>query len=77
MSSMESGRAASDEDDGSWAQESLPLAVRRQLLERELKKLAARHASAQPGGSTRDAQQQQGQSDHPSADAPAHDEHGG
>ena len=75
MNSMEPGNNRPEEEDPSWAQESLPMVVRRQLLERELRKLAGRHGAAQAGRA--DAQQQQGQTGHPSADAPSQDEHGG
>jgi hypothetical protein len=41
-----------EEGKGSWATEGIPLAVRKEMLERDLKKLGERAgASAQPGGS--------------------------
>ena len=57
---------------GSWASESLPMSVRKELLERELRKLGFRRAEGQrnasEGGAS--AQQQSQSSQHPQADAP-------
>ena len=66
---------APDEREGaSWATETLPMSVRRELLERELNKLgfrkAGQGAGAHPGGSVQQQQQPQGD-DHPQgADEP-------
>jgi len=55
---------------GSWASESLPMSVRKELLERDLRKLGVRRAEAQHDASGGDAggQQQAQSSDHPQAD---------
>jgi hypothetical protein len=81
MTDTRSG-GASDGDAGSWTSETLPLSIRKELLERELRKLGFRKAGSQPGGSHDggSAQQQQqpqsGSSSHPSAGGDA-DSHGG
>ena len=71
MSGTRSG-GGPDDRDGSWANETLPLSVRRELLERELKKLGFRKAGAEasshPSGSTQQQQQPQSSS-HPQADS--------
>ena len=51
------------------------MAVRRQLLERELNKLGFRKAEAGKPTSSADSGQQEGQSSHPQADDPG--QHGG
>ena len=61
---------------GSWASESIPMDIRRQLLDRDLKKLGGRPAAGRSGGSAQ-APQKNGPTGHPKADAPAHDEHPG
>ena len=76
MNSSKSGSGPGDDAKGSWATESVPMAVRKDLLARELKKLAARHGTAERGGNSHESQQQ-GQTGHPSADAPAQDERAG
>lgn len=51
---------------GSWASESLPMSVRKELLERDLRKLGFRRAEAQPSASDGGAaRQQQAQSSDP------------
>jgi hypothetical protein len=71
MSSTRSGGAPDESDTGLWTTETLPLSVRKELLERELHKLGFRTAGQ--GGSAREggAQQQLHGSnhDHPQADA--------
>lgn len=55
---------------GSWATETLPLSVRKELLERELKRLGFRRAQARRGAAAADpvSLQQEGQaSGHPQA----------
>ena len=52
MSSTRSGGAPDEGATGYWTTETLPLSVRKQLLERELKQLGLRKAG--PGGATRD-----------------------
>jgi hypothetical protein len=68
-----------DRETGSWATESLPLSVRKELLERELRKLGYRKADS--GGSSHASstqQQQQPQSSsHPQADSDHRGEHSG
>jgi hypothetical protein len=67
MSANRSGDRLDDADAGSWASETLPLSTRRELLQRELKKLGLRKAPAGQGPSGA-IQQQQAQPDHPQAD---------
>lgn len=80
MSATRSGRGPDDADAGSWATESLPMSVRKELLERELSKLGFRKA-AQGGAAAHDngaCQQQAGSgSSHPQADSDRVAEHGG
>lgn len=80
MSAMRSGGGPDDADAGSWATESLPMSVRKELLERELSRLGFGRAAAQAGTSTRehDASQQQADSgsSHPQADGEGGDAHG-
>jgi hypothetical protein len=61
-------------DGGSWATETLPMSVRRELLERELNKLGFRKAGqgggAHPGGSVQQQQQPQGDEHPQAADEP-------
>ena len=52
MSSTRSGGAPDEGATGYWTTETLPLSVRKQLLERELKQLGLRKAG--PGGAARD-----------------------
>jgi hypothetical protein len=81
MSATRSGIAPDDAGAGSWATETLPMSVRKELLERELNKLGLRKAAAQACGSTAQepaGAQQQGDtaSSHPKADAGPAPEHG-
>lgn len=69
----ESGKGPDDDSQGSWANEQLPMIVRRDLLDRELRKVAARHGAAQRTAHPHE-QREQGQTGHPSADAPSQDE---
>ena len=83
MSSTRSSGAADESETGLWTTETLPLSLRRELLERELNQLGFRKAGQ--GGSARagaSGQQQQqpsqphgGSDAHPRADAPG-DDHG-
>jgi len=82
MSSTRAGGAPEERDAGYWTTETLPLSVRKQLLERELKQLGLRKAS--PGGLARDGgggapqQQQSAGADDTRPTAPADgDSHGG
>jgi hypothetical protein len=65
------GDARDDGDTGSWATESLPMSVRKEMLERELKKLGFRkHAStgsSHDGAMAQQQQQPQPGGDHPQA----------
>jgi hypothetical protein len=70
MNAIASGSGPDDGDAGSWTSETLPLHVRKALLERELKKLGFRKAShAAPDSPTGQQQQQPqgGSSSHPTA----------
>lgn len=72
MSSTGSGDGPDDRASGSWTTETLPLSVRRELLERELRRLGFRKAAAKggPTGHATGPAQQDGQhSSHPQADA--------
>ena len=68
MNADSSSSGSDDRDGASWAEETLPLAVRRQLLERQLQELgfakAGSHGAARHDGDA--AQRPQG--DHPQAD---------
>ena len=66
MSSTRGGGEPDDND--SWAAESLPMSVRKELLERELHKMGFRKPHAQ-GGTVQQQQQQEQSASHPSADA--------
>lgn len=65
-----------EERDSTWTNETLPLSLRRELLERELKKLgfhkAGEGGSARAGGSS-SSQQPQGGSSRPQAEGDARD----
>jgi hypothetical protein len=82
MSSTRSGGAPDERDTGQWTTETLPLSVRKELLERELSQLGFRKAdqdgSARAGASVQQQQQPQrlrGDDEHPRAD-PRGDDHG-
>jgi hypothetical protein len=79
MSATRSGSAPDNVDAGSWATESLPMTVRKELLERELSRLGFRKAAAQGASAAHVAPgaQQQGDpsSSHPQADAAASSDH--
>jgi hypothetical protein len=66
---MSDGQSRSADDPGSWTSETLPLHVRKELLERELKKLGFRKNGSHEGGSAQQQQQQPqgGSSSHPQA----------
>jgi hypothetical protein len=72
MNDKRSGGAPDDGDSGSWTTETLPMSVRRELLERELKRLGFRrgsHAtSSGDGGGQHQQQPGGGSSSHPQAD---------
>lgn len=73
MNDKRSGCAPEDGDSGSWTTETLPMSVRRELLERELKRLGFRRGSHATSSNESGGQQQQqpgggGSSSHPQAD---------
>jgi hypothetical protein len=78
--SATSSESADETDAGTWATESLPMTVRKELLERELSKLGFRKAAAQAGSPSHDGAggQQQGEaaSTHPRADDSGSSQHG-
>lgn len=70
MSASRTGVGPEDRDTASWASETLPLSVRKELLERELSKLGFRRTASHGGGSLHGspASQPQGSaSSHPQA----------
>lgn len=68
--SNRSGGGPDERDAGNWASESVPLSVRREMLERELSRLGFRKADSRRGAaSDAGTGQQEGQSSHPQADA--------
>lgn len=75
MSPKRSGEGPDDPSHDSWANETLPMSVRKELLERELKKLGFRRRSGQ--GAAQQQQQAQGEGGHPQAGAAEGDSHGG
>ena len=75
MSSTDNNGGWSDEGP-SWAAESLPMSVRKELLERELRKLGFRKLDGQGGNMQQQQQpQRQDNSSHPSAGQDA-EQHG-
>ena len=80
MSSTRSGGAPDESETGLWTTETLPLSLRRELLERELNKLGFRKAAQSCGSPSHDggSAQQQGDtaSSHPQADAGSTTRHG-
>jgi hypothetical protein len=81
MNGTRSGGGPDEGDNGTWATETLPLSVRKELLERDLSRLGVRKAGAQATPSPREAaagqQQGDGGSSHPSADTHAESKHAG
>jgi hypothetical protein len=67
MSSKRSGAGQDDQDNGSWASETLPMSVRKEMLERELKKLGFRRADSHASNSQQQQQPQGESSSHPQA----------
>jgi hypothetical protein len=71
MSGTRSGSGPDDRKTVTWANETVPLAVRKEMLARELNKLGLRRATAQ-GGDVREGgnaqQQSHDESSHPQAD---------
>lgn len=79
MSATRSGADPGEREGGSWASETLPLSVRKELLERELKKLGFRKAGAQGAPSPHEGHGSQQQGDagasHPQADSETGSQH--
>jgi hypothetical protein len=75
MNEDSSPSGSDDRDAASWAEETLPLAVRRQLLERQLQELGFRKAGGHGTGHHDGEAGQRPQGDHPQADT-AGDGHG-
>jgi hypothetical protein len=83
MSGNRSSSGPGTPADDSWASETLPLSIRKELLERELNKLGFRRAGTSAagtvhhhGGTAQQQQQPQGASSHPQADGSDAAEHG-
>lgn len=80
LRSMETKRPGTgteeDRDRDSWTNETLPLGMRRELLDRELQKLIARkrHGTASSGSVADAGRAHGGATGHPQADAPAGDD---
>jgi hypothetical protein len=74
MSATRSGGAPDHADMGSWATESLPMSVRKELLERELSKLGIRKEAAQGSSTTDDLGAFQQQADAGALHAQADDD---
>lgn len=72
--SSSSFRGGPDDLEASWANETLPLSVRKELLERELKNLGLRRADGARAAGSVQQQQQPQPAEHPQADAAAHGE---
>ena len=66
-------------EDSSWTDETLPMGLRKELLDRELQKYIAKKQTARPAASSSEARADRGSSGvgHPQADAPSQDDHGG
>jgi hypothetical protein len=74
MSRTRSGEGPDDRETVTWATETLPLELRKELLERDLKKLGLRKPAAQGGGARDGGYPQQhphGENSHPQADEDA------
>lgn len=68
MNTNRSGSGPDTSDDASWASETLPMAVRRELLERELNKLGARRGDRHGSRAHESASgPHEGQGSHPQA----------
>ena len=77
MNDTGSGSGPDGGDSGSWTTETLPLSVRRDLLERELKRLGFRKAGARSSASADSGGQQQQQPQDGGSSPPSADEGGG
>ena len=76
MTESRSGGGPDDEQAGTWATETLPLAVRKELLERELNRLGLRKAEANRSAHAGErGDKQEPPTPHPKADSPALDRH--
>lgn len=79
MKSKSGSGSGPEAGDSSWTDETLPMGIRKELLDRELQQYMARKRHAQSSsGNTNDASagSHGGGGNHPQADAPARDEHG-
>jgi len=73
MTNSRSGNGPDADKNATWTNETLPLGVRRELLDRDLQSLMARKRARH---SSSDAlHKEQGATGHPVGDAPAPDEH--
>jgi hypothetical protein len=68
MSANGTGPVVDDNEAGSWASETLPLALRRELLDRELKKLSRRREDAARAATATDGAVGQQEASRPQAD---------
>ena len=68
MSSTHNGNGRND-DGPTWAAESLPMSVRKELLERELRKLGFRKQESHGTGQQQQQPQRQESSSRPNADS--------
>lgn len=59
-------------EDSSWTDETLPMGLRKELLDRELQKYIAKKQHARPAASSPEAA-----TGHPQADTPSGDDHAG
>jgi hypothetical protein len=78
MSASRSGGGPEDRETATWATETLPIAVRKELLERELNRLGFRKAGTQGGNAAAGAsptEPGEGGSSHPKADTSEDDSH--
>lgn len=69
--SSSSFRGGPGEHEPTWANETLPLSVRKEMLERDLKKLALRQQEGARQGASMQQQQQPQPGGHPQADGAA------
>ena len=74
MTNSRSGSGPDADKDANWTNETLPLGLRRELLDRDLQSLIARKRS-RPSSSSAAAPSEQAATGHPVGDAPAPDGH--
>jgi hypothetical protein len=74
---MKSGSGSGPEaGDSSWTDETLPMGIRKELLDRELQQYIDRKRNAQSASSVVSSTDKSRGSSHPQADAPGREEHG-